>query len=132
MKLLIDNNLAPALGRGLDALFAGQHHVQHIKDKFGTGSLPDAQWIEVLGREGGWCVLSGDRRIATRKPSRELFLRAGLIGFFPLPAVMKLPLHRQAARILIIWPAMEAAVGAIERGCFDLGITGSRLRQIAG
>lgn len=70
MKLLVDNNLPPVLGRGLGALFHGQHHVEHIRDKFGTGSLPDETWIEALGKEGGWCVLSGDRRIATKRPSR--------------------------------------------------------------
>jgi len=71
VKLLVDNNLPPRLGRGLAALFHGQHHIEHIRDKFGTGSLPDETWIEALGKEGGWCVLSGDRRIATKRPSRE-------------------------------------------------------------
>ena len=73
MKLLIDNNLPPVLGRGLGALFAGRHQVEHIKDKFGTGGLPDEEWIEALGREGGWSVLSGDIRIAKKRPSRDLF-----------------------------------------------------------
>jgi hypothetical protein len=130
VKLLIDNNLPPRLGRGLGAIFDGQHHVQHIRDKFYTGSLPDAEWIDALGKEGGWCVLSGDRRIAKQRPSRELFLKANLIGFFPLPAVMELPLHKQAARILTLWPVLEATANAIERGCFDLGVKGDKLRQI--
>ena len=88
MKLMVDNNLSPLLGRGLGELFKGTHQVVHIKDKFGTGALKDEDWIERLGKEGGWCVLSGDRQIAKRRPSRELFLRAGLVGFFPLPAVL--------------------------------------------
>src|SRR3546814_13486053 len=98
----------PPRSTGTDTLFplttlfrSGEHHVVHIRDKFGTGSLPDAEWIERLGKEGGWSVLSGDRRIAKQKPSRELFLRAGLIGFFPLPAVMQLKLHGMTARILL-------------------------------
>ena len=62
MKLLVDNNLPPALGRGLGAMFADDHEVIHIKDKFGTGSLSDEDWIERLAAEGGWSVLSGDRR----------------------------------------------------------------------
>lgn len=131
MKLLVDNNLPPVLGRGLGALFDGRHQVLHIKDKFGRGNLADMEWIEALGTEGGWCVLSGDRNIAKKKPSREAFLAAGLIGFFPLPAVMTLPLHRQAARVLTLWPAIEGTASAIERGCFELGITGSKLRQIS-
>lgn len=131
MKLLIDNNLPPVLGRGLGALFAGRHHVEHIKDKFGTGSLPDEAWIEELGREGGWSVLSGDIRIAKKKPSREIFLRANLLGFFPLPAVMGLPLNGLAARVLTVWPAMESIERTVGRGCFELGIRTTRLNQIA-
>ncbi len=130
MKLLVDNNLAPVLGRGLGALFHGQHHVEHIRDKFGTGSLPDAAWIDALGREGDWCVLSGDRRIALKRPSREEFLRASLVGFFPLPAVMALPLHAFAARILTLWPVLEATRQTMARGCFELGIRGAKLRPI--
>src|SRR3546814_3383929 len=87
--------------------------------KFGTGSLPDAEWIERLGKEGGWSVLSGDRRIAKQKPSRELFLRAGLIGFFPLPAVMQLKLHGMTARILLAWPAITIMSETIAQGRSD-------------
>lgn len=130
MKLLVDNNLPPVLGRGLGALFQGQHHVEHIRDKFGSGSLPDEVWIEALGKEGGWCVLSGDRRIATKRPSRELFLRSNLIGFFPLPAVMHSGLTGIAARVLTLWPILVATEQTMDRGCFELGIKGKRLRPI--
>lgn len=130
MKLLVDNNLPPRLARGLGALFAGLDHVEHIRDKFGTGSLTDEEWIKRLGEEGGWCVLSGDRNIARKRPSRDAFLRANLIGFFPQPAVMSMQLHDQAARILRLWPTMKATAEAIERGCFDLGVKGTKLGQI--
>lgn len=130
MKLLVDNNLPPRLGRGLAALFEDDHEIIHIKDKFKTGSLADADWIERLGKEGGWCVLSADRRIAKQRPSRELFLRAGLIGFFTLPTVMKLPFNEQTARILTMWPAMTIISETIAQGCFELPIKG-RLRQMA-
>ncbi|MEZ0495985.1 hypothetical protein [Sphingomonas sp. IW22] len=130
MKLLVDNNLPPRLGSGLGALFDGEHIVQHIKQKFGTGSLPDEEWIELLGREGGWCVLSGDRNIAKRKPSRALFMRSNLVGFFPQPAVMKMPLHAQAARILTVWPAMVATDLATSAGCYEIGVKTGQLRQM--
>jgi hypothetical protein len=121
----------PPLGRALGALFAGQHHVEHIKDKFGTGGLKDPEWITVLGEEGGWCVLSGDLRIAKKRPSRQLFLQANLVGFFPLPAVMALPLNGIASRVLAVWPVMEATAKSMDRGCFEMGIKGARFRPIA-
>lgn len=130
MKLLVDNNLPPRLARGLAGFFENEHHVEHIKDKFGTGGLPDEEWIVAIGREGGWSVLSGDRRIASKRPSRELFLRNGLVGFFPLPAVMGMPLTGMAARILTIWHVMEATTRAMESGCFEVGVKSNRLRPI--
>lgn len=128
MKLLVDNNLPPRLGRGLGTLFDGIHQVLHIREKFGTGSLPDEEWIKALGSEGGWCVLSGDRRIATKRPSRELFLRNGLIGFFPQPSVMKLSLEKKAARILNHWEKMVVQSETVSSGCFEIGMRGERLR----
>lgn len=131
MKLLVDNNLAPRLADGLAGIFKSLHHVEHIKSKFGTGDLPDETWIEKLGTEGGWSVLSGDIRIAKKVPSRELFLRSKLVGFFPLNVVLALPVHRQAARILTLWETMDSVSKTVASGCFELGITTTRLRQIA-
>lgn len=94
--------------------------------------MQDAEWIETLGREGGWTILSGDLRIARQRPSRELFLRAGLVGFFPMPAVLEMPLHRKAARILTLWPNIVDLVGVTERGVFELGVRTAKFRQISG
>lgn len=131
MKLLVDNNLAPRLAEGLAGLFRNIHHIEHIKTKFGTGDLPDETWIERLGVEGGWSVLSGDIRIAKKVPSRELFLRSKLVGFFPLKAVLDLPVHKQAARILTLWATMDSLSTTVASGCFEVGITSTRLKQIA-
>lgn len=117
------------LARGLHALFDGDHQVVALRDKFDRPGVTDAEWIDALGREGGWAVLSGDMRIAKKRPSREMFLRAGLVGFFPLPAVLALPLTRQAARVLTVWPALVDLRRVTERGVYELGISG-RVRQI--
>lgn len=129
MKLLVDNNLPPKLARGLAELYKDDHEIVHIRQKFGTGSLTDEQWIERLGAEGGWSVLTGDRRIATKRPSRELFLRAGLVGFFLAPSVAKMPLNRLAARLLVLWPLIEVQAGIVSAGCFEVSASGSRLRS---
>ncbi|MEH3122432.1 MAG: hypothetical protein PGN16_10720 [Sphingomonas phyllosphaerae] len=131
MKLLVDNCMSYRLAEGLAGIFQSQHEIVHIKAKFGTGSLPDAAWIEQLGKEGGWSVLSGDIRIAKKVPSRELFLRSKLVGFFPLTAVLDLPVHRQAARILTLWATMESVTNTVASGCFEVGIKSTLLKQIA-
>ena len=130
MKLFVDENLPPVLGRGLGELFKGEHEVVHIRDKFGRFGLTDEEWIEALATEGGWCVLSGDRRIATKRPSRELFLRSKLIGFFPQPAVMKWPLERKASRVLHIWPKLVSTSLNVDRGCFGITARGDKLEAL--
>lgn len=130
MKLLVDNNLPPRLGRGLGAFFGDLHTVVHIKDKFGTGSLKDEEWIELLGQEGRWCVLTGDRNIAKRKPQRHAFLQAGLIGFVPAPSVAKWPIERLGARMLTLWPVLTNISVSVSSGFYEIGASGSRLRGI--
>tara|TARA_R110000850_G_scaffold37456_1_gene98728 strand:- start:200 stop:595 length:396 start_codon:yes stop_codon:yes gene_type:complete len=131
LKLLIDNNLPPSMGRGLGELFRKQHEIIHIKDKFGTGSLPDEQWIKELGKEGNWSVLSGDMRIAKKKPSRQVFLNNNLVGFFPAPSIMKLEFTKKVARVLYLWEVIEQQSKLVDRGCFELPMRSTTLRQIA-
>jgi PIN like domain len=50
---MLDNNLPSGLARGLSGLFAPAHEIIHIRDKFGTGSLADEDWIVRLATEGG-------------------------------------------------------------------------------
>ncbi|MGJ0237584.1 hypothetical protein ACQEPB_03565 [Novosphingobium fluoreni] len=128
MKLLVDNNLPPRLARGLGAFFDEEHIVIHIKEKFGRGNLSDEDWIRLLGREGHWCVLTADRNIAKKRPSRQLFLACGLIGFFPSPSVAKWPMERLAARLLTLWPSLVNLSESVSSGCYEISATGDRLR----
>lgn len=131
MKLFVDNNLPQRLARSLAELFDGEHRVEHIRDKFGSGSLADADWIGRLGQERGWCVLTGDRNIARKRPSRELFLRNDLVGFFPAPSLLAAGRNIQAARILMLWPLMISTDQTTSRGCFELPMSGRKLRQMS-
>lgn len=121
---MVDNNLPPTLARGLAAFFGHEDHVIHIRDKFGTGSLPDEDWIAELGSEGGWSVLSADIRIAKRKPSRGLFLRSNLIGFFLAPSMDKYPVHEKAARLLMRWLDLRKIADTTQRGVFEVPVRG--------
>ncbi len=112
-------------------MFRGHHEVVHIKDKFGTGSLPDEDWIKALGEEGNWSVLSGDMRIAKKRPSRQVFLTNNLVGFFPAPAIMKLEFSKKVSRILYLWEVIEQQSKLVDRGCFALPMRSMSLRQIA-
>ena len=130
MKLLLDNNLPPNLAAALNIIFEPEHEIAALRVKFGRSDLADEDWIPALGREGGWAVLSADMNIARKKPSRDLFIRAGLVGFFLSPALQKMPLHKQAARVLTIWSQMDSHTKTTANGVFELPIKGSKFRTI--
>ncbi|MBA3811167.1 MAG: hypothetical protein H0X27_05895 [Caulobacteraceae bacterium] len=130
MKLLVDNNLPPRLAVALAAIFAPDDTVVAIREKFGRSDLKDEDWIPTLGREGGWAVLSADLNIARKRPSRELFVRAGLVGFFFSPSMQKWPLNKQAARVLMIWPQMLSHMSTTANGVFEMPASGTKFRTI--
>lgn len=128
---MIDNDLPPRLAIALDTIFeADGDEVISNRDKFGRSSLKDEEWIPELGREGRWAVISADMRIAKRRPSRELFIRQGLVGFFFSPSLQKQPLHLQTARLLTLWPEMRDQHRLNANGCFEVPRSGSRFRAI--
>ena len=131
MKVMIDNDLPPRLPVALHTIFeADGDEIVALRLKFGSSNLKDEEWIPQLGGEGRWAVLSADMRIAKRRPSRELFIRQGLIGFFLGPSLQKSPLHLQAARLLRLWPAMRDQHRLNANGCFEVPMSGSRFRTI--
>ena len=130
MKLLVDHNLPPRLARALNVIFDPDHHIIALGEKFERHDLKDEEWIPALGHEGGWAVLSADMNIARKKPSRDLFIRAGLVGFFMSSSMQKWPLARQAARILVIWPQMVSHMNTTANGVFEIPASGTKFRVI--
>ena len=130
MKLLVDHNLPPWLASALNEIFKPDHTIIALREKFGRSDLKDEDWIPRLGREGGWAVVSADMNIAKKKPSRDLFVAAGLVGFFFSPAMQKWALHRQAARVLTIWPQMISHMNTTANGVFEMPASGTKFRTI--
>lgn len=130
MKLLVDNNLPPRLAKALNVIFAPDHEIAALREKFGRSNLKDEEWIPKLGAEGGWAVLSADMNIARKRPSRQLFVGAGLVGFFFSPSLQKSPLNLQAARVLTIWPQMVSHMKTTANGVFEVPASGKKFRSI--
>lgn len=130
MKLLVDNDLPPRLASALNIIFEPDHFIVALREKFGRSNLKDEEWITALSRDPGWAVLSADRNIARKRPSRDLFIAAGLVGFFFSPAMQKWPLPRQCARMMTILPNMAAYMKLTASGVFEVPASGSKFRQI--
>ncbi|WP_424141254.1 hypothetical protein [Sphingosinicella humi] len=128
---MVDNDLPPRLARVLHIIFEDEgDEIVALRDKFGRANLKDEEWIRELATEGRWAVLSADKRIAKQRPSRELFIGAGLVGFFFPPSLQKQALYRQAARVISLWPDIRDQVRLNANGCFEMPSKGRRFRQI--
>ncbi|MER9869927.1 DUF5615 family PIN-like protein [Mesorhizobium sp. M0136] len=130
MKVLIDENLPPALAKALHALFNGDHQVVHLRARFGPG-VKDREWIEELSSEGRWVVISGDRRITRNRVEYAAFRNSRLVGFFLSKGLYKAPLVKQMERILALWGAMETQSGIVAGGAmFMLPMKSTKLEQL--
>ena len=130
MKFLVDENLAPALARALQALFRDEHEIVHLRDRFGPG-VKDVEWIAALSREGRWIVISGDRRITRVKAEYTAFRASRLIGFFMSPALKKARSIKQMERILVLWDAITVVASNVGGGAmFELPMKSTQPRQI--
>ncbi|PSJ57540.1 DUF5615 family PIN-like protein [Kumtagia ephedrae] len=130
MKVLVDENLPPALARALDALFSGKHEVIHIRARFGPG-VKDVDWIGELSAEGQWIVISGDRRITRNQAEYVAFQNSNLVGFFLSAGLYKSPLIKQMERLMALWPTIEQQASIVAGGAmFELPMKSSRIRQL--
>jgi hypothetical protein len=130
VKLIFDHNLSKYIGRSLNALFNGEHLITSIEDFFDRKDVSDLEWIERLGSEGGWTVMSADIRISKNKIERDAFRRAGLVGFFLSSGLRKKSVLVQTARILIVWDRLITISELTRPGLFELQERGEKFPQI--
>ncbi|MDO1581509.1 hypothetical protein [Rhizobium oryzicola] len=130
MKVLVDENLPPALARSLNALFAGKHEIRHLRELYGP-SVKDIQWIGELSADGRWIVISGDRRITRNKAEYHAFRSSNLVGFFLSKGLMKSTILKQMERLCALWLSIETQASIVQGGAmFELPINSIRLKQI--
>lgn len=130
MKVIVDENLPPAVARALAALFVNQHEIVHIRDRYGPG-VKDVEWIPELSSEGRWAVISGDRQITRVRSEYQAFRNSRLIGFFLSRGLYKAPVIKQMERILALWNLIEQQTSTMAGGAmFELPVGGIRIKQI--
>jgi hypothetical protein len=129
VKVLVDENLPPALAHALSALFVGQHDVVHLRDRFGQG-VKDIAWITTLSQEGRWVVISGDRRITRVRAEYMAFRNSRLVGFFLSKGLYKARLTKQMERLMALWDVMDQQASIVAGGAmFELPMRSAKLRQ---
>jgi len=131
LKLFLDNNLPPRLAKALSALFGGLHEVVALRDKF-PQNISDKDWITQLSKEGGWSVLSSDRRILKNPTEKAALRTSNLTAFFLTRSLAnKTSVEKQMIRILQLWEVMETTVKTVQGGAaYELPERSTRLKQL--
>jgi PIN like domain len=82
VRFFFDNCIAYRIADALAILSDRDgHEIISLRSKFAENS-PDEVWLPALGEEGGWVVLSGDRKIYTNPQRRRVWASAKLTTFF--------------------------------------------------
>lgn len=130
MKVMVDENLPPALARSLAAIFAGKHEIVHLREKFGA-AVKDTEWIGALNAEGHWVIISADRRIMKNKAEQQAFKSSKLFGFFLASGLQKAKLTKQMERLMALWETIEKQAELVGGGAmFEIPMRSSKLNQI--
>ena len=109
MKLALDENLPPSLAHAIDALLVPEGgQAISIPERFGAG-IADVEWIAALRQEGGWGVLTADRRLRTRPHERLALMQSGLVFFVLAKGWNQEPYWPKAAGVIRWLPSMIEA-----------------------
>jgi hypothetical protein len=104
LKVFFDHNLSPHLAHALNVLLGPEgDQVIHLTDRF-PPDTEDLVWMSALGDEGGWVVISADRRIHRNRLEREAWRQSGLVVFFLTPQWRRLRNLEIAWRLVRWWP----------------------------
>lgn len=108
MKLLVAPSISPLLARALAVLLAPEGvKVLHHNDRF-PPDTSDQHWILTLAAEGDWIVLTADPALLAGPAGRLCWRQTGLVGLVLSPAFRNLRPSEAAARLLFLWPRLEA------------------------
>ena len=91
----------------------------------------DIDLIAELSRQGGWIMISGDRRITRNKAEKQAFQNSRIIGMFLSPGLYKAPVLKQAERLIALWPSIEKVAGSVTGGSmFELPMTSLKISSL--
>jgi hypothetical protein len=116
VKFFIDNNISPRISRALRELENREENlVVHLKDKF-SPTTTDEEWMQQLGTEGDWVVVTCDTAISRNPHEIKAWLESGLIVFFLKSGWLSLAYWEFAWQLVKKWPLIKKKVSKASRG----------------
>jgi hypothetical protein len=117
MKLMLDNNLPPALAHALHELSCAHwedaHQVVALRDRF-PAATPDTDWITALSQEGDWTVVTHDR--LNKGAEREVLKRAAIKVFLLDKSWKNQAFWAKAENLVRWWPSIVEQAERIRGG----------------
>jgi hypothetical protein len=105
VKFFFDNNLPLKLARALNCLVEPDHSVIHLRQRF-KENAQDIEWLNELGKEEGWVIISADTSILRNPHEREAWRQSGHPIFAYRHALLNQTLWEQAAKLCHAFPAI--------------------------
>ena len=130
MRFFVDACVSTRLVKALKEVASGQRYaIVALEDKF-EPDTPDPTWLRVLGREGGWTIVSGDPRISRSPAEQAAWAEAGLTIFFLGDEFSSCNPWVQAARLFQAWPNIVSAARDEPAGTAHMVSRKGALRRI--
>ena len=119
MKFFFDRNWSPYLAAAIGELCRPLgHDVKYLDDLF-PRTCPDIDWINELGRQGGWVVITRDR-LKESPAEREALRRTGILTFIFTKQWNHVTDWDQAWSLVRWWPAVLALSERVRSGAFTV------------
>ena len=107
-----------------------KHEIVHLREKFDPAT-PDPVWIEALGNERDWLIVSGDAKITRNPVNRAAWLESRLTAFFFSEPWATDSFWKQCPSLVTWWPEIVRQARETPSGHgFLLPKLGTKLRQI--
>jgi hypothetical protein len=117
VNFFFDNNLPPALARGIGELSRNQPGVSsviHLRDRF-PPDTKDEEWVTELSTQGGWVVISQDQ-FKKGEAEKEALRSSGMIIFSLARPWNDHTFWPKAQNLIRWWPAIVDQAGRFSGG----------------
>lgn len=136
MNFLFDNNLPLAWAATMAAASlrrftsSAQGKVVQLRDRF-PANTKDLEWLELLGREKNWCIVSCDAFRKQNGAERRAIRQFGLSVFVLQPSWASKPYWEKTSQFVLWWPRIVDQANAVEASALEVPWRiSSRFRQL--